>query len=201
MKSGMTNGSRGYTVVELMVTLVVVTILATTIGTFFVKLLTFQESEREDAYIREKITDICAAYADFMSVGSSLSTNWQGMSVSYRQETGGVALETGIVYQVTSLDALLNTNNWTVDLFAYGRESGSNVLRLARNANGSAPLIPLVGDIVSCTITPIRDSKNQNLEALGKLRVEARYQARNRDGEQVTKITSSERIVRLWNRE
>ena len=121
--------------------------------------------------------------------------------MSYRLETGGIALETGIVYQVTSLDALLNTNNWTVDVFAYGSQSGSNVLKLARNANGSAPLIPLVGDIVSCTITPIKDSSNKNLEALGNLRVAARYQAKDKDGKLVTKTASAERMVRLWNHE
>ena len=200
MKPDMKSRRCGYTIVELMVSLVVVTVLAGTIGMFVVKLLTIREREREDAYIREKLTNICAAYADFMSIGSSFSTNGQEIVVMYRQETGGVSLETGIVSQVTSLVTVLNTNNWAMDSFAYGLESGSNVLKLVRNANGNAPLIPLVGDIVSCTITPIRDALNQNLEALGNLRVEARYQAKNEKGELETKTTSVERMVRFWNR-
>ena len=196
-------GRRGYTVVEMMVTIVIVTVLAATVGTFVVKLLTFQESEREDAYIREKLTDICAAYADFLSVGSAVGSNGLGMAVAYRQETGGVSFETGIVSHVTSLIASLNTNNWTVGLNAYGLESGSNVLKLARTASGNAPLIAMRGDmpdIVSCTFSPL-NALTLETAALGNLRVEARYQARNRDGEYETRTTSVERIVRLWNHE
>ena len=192
-------GRRGYTVVEMMVTIVIVTVLAATVGTFVVKLLTFQESEREDAYVREKLTDICAAYAEFLSLGSTVNTNRSGMTVAYRQETGGVSFETGIVSQVTSMIASLNTNNWTVGLNAYGLESGSNVLKLARTASGNAPLIAMRGDmpdIVSCTFSPLNETA-----ALGNLRVEARYQAKNRDGEYETRTTSVERIVRLWNHE
>ena len=61
------NRKRGYTVVELMVTIVIVAVLAATLGMFFVKLLRIQEREREEAYIRERLADICAAYADFVS--------------------------------------------------------------------------------------------------------------------------------------
>ena len=38
------SGKRGYTVVELMVTIAIVTVLAATVGTFVVRLLTFQET-------------------------------------------------------------------------------------------------------------------------------------------------------------
>lgn len=197
------SGKRGYTVVELMVTIAIVTVLAATVGTFVVRLLTFQENDREDAYIREKLTDICAAYADFLSVGSAVNTNWLGLTVAYRQETGGVSFETGTVSHVTSLITSLNTNNWTVELNAYGLESGSNVLKLARTASGNAPLMAMRGDmpdIVSCTLSPL-NALTIEAAALGNLRVEAKYQVKNKDGEYETRATSVERIVRLWNHE
>lgn len=197
------SGKRGYTVVELMVTIVIVTVLAVTVGTFVVKLLTVQEDEREDAYVREKLTDICAAYADFLSVGSAISTNLLGSAVTYRLETGGVSLETGIVSHVTSLVMSLNTNNWVVNLDAYGHEAGSNVLKLARTANGNAPLIAMKGDmpdIVGCTISPL-SAETIESAALGNLRVAAVYQVKNEDGEYEARTTSVERIVRLWNHE
>lgn len=197
------SGKRGYTVVELVVTIAIVTVLAATVGTFVVKLLTFQENEREDAYIREKLTDICAAYADFLSVGSAVNTNLFGMTVAYRQETGGVSFETGIVSRVTSLITSLNTNRWTVELNAYGSESGSNVLKLARTANGNAPLIAMRGDmpdIVTCALSPI-NALTIETAALGNLRVEANYRVKKKDGEYETRATCVERIVRLWNHE
>ena len=197
MANGFSHALRGYTIVELMVTVVIVAVLAATVGTFIVKLLTFQEKDREEAYVREKLVDICGAYADLLSVGSlvSMQTNSsdQVMYVGYRRETGGVSLETGIVSRVTSLESSLRMKNHEVDINVYGLESGSNVLKLARTANGIAPLIPLVGDIVNCTITPL------NNEALGNLRVSAQYRIRNDAGKLEPRITSVERIVRLWN--
>ena len=114
------NRMGGYTVVELMVTIVIVSVLAATVGMFFVKLLTIQEREREEAYIRERLSDICGVYADFISIGSSFSTatnlSDQATVVKYRQETGGVSLETGLVSRVAYLTSLMNTTNKTIDL-------------------------------------------------------------------------------------
>ena len=196
-------GRRGYTAVELAVTIAIVAVLAATVGTFVAKLLTFQEDEREDGYVREKLTDICAAYAEFLSVGSAISTNLWGSAVTYRMETGGVSMETGIVSHVTSLVSSLNTNNWAVRFDAYGLESGSNVLKLARAANGNAPLIAMKGDmpnIVSCTISPL-NSETIESAALGNLRIAATYRVRNEDGDYEARTTRVERIVRLWNHE
>lgn len=183
----------GHTIVELMVTIVIVTVLAATVGVFVVRLLTLQEDEREEAYVREKLVDICGAYADFLSVGSLINTN--GMVVTYRQEAGGVSFETGVVERVTSVRSWLDAYKGTLDLNVYGLESGSNVLRLVRNENGIVPLIPLMGDIVSYTIAPFGDT------ALATLRVSARYNVKKGNGKQETKETSVERIVRLWNHE
>ena len=189
---------RGSTVVELMVMIVIVTVLAASVGTFIVKLLTLRENNREDAYIREKLIDVCGTYADLLSVGSSINTNGPGMQVTYRQETGGVSFETGVVSQVTSL--ISDVTNGMVKLNVYGLELEESILKYVRQANGNADLIPQVGNIVSCTVTPINATDWQSA-ALGNLRIEARYQVRNGDGNIEIKATRVERIVRLWNHE
>lgn len=189
---------RGSTVVELMVMIVIVTVLAASVGTFIVKLLTLRENDREDAYIREKLIDVCGTYADLLSVGSSINTNGPGMQVTYRQETGGVSFETGVVSQVTSL--ISDVTNGMVKLNVYGLELEESILKYVRQANGNADLIPQVGNIVSCTVTPINATDWQSA-ALGNLRIEARYQVRNGDGNIEIKATRVERIVRLWNHE
>lgn len=189
---------RGYSVVELIVTIAIVAILAATLGTFVVKLLTLRENDREDAYIREKLMDVCGTYADMLSVGSLINTNRLGLQVTYRRETGGISLETGVVSRVTSLAS--SVTNGAVKVDVYGQELGESILRQVRHANGDAVLIPQTGNIVSCTVTPI-NSELLESAALGNLRLEARYQVRNEDGNLETRVTRVERIVRLWNHE
>lgn len=207
----------GYTIVELMVTIVVVSVLAVSVGAFVVKLLTLHEQEREEAYIREKLVDICGAYADFLSVGSSISaqTNLsdQAMVVKYRQEAGGVSLETGSVSRVVYLTSTLNTTNRTMDLNVYSRELGELSRKLSRHVNGDAHLLPLLGDIVSCTITPLNAEVLKTDDdplfagfqtsdaALGYLQVTAKYQIKNGEGQIEAKTASAGRVVRLWNHE
>ena len=228
MARGFHNGRRGYTVVELMVTVVIVAVLAVTLGVFFVKLLSIREREREEAYIREKLSDICGMYADALSVGSSVSTKTnldnQATIVKYRHETGGVSLETGVVTRVGYLTSLLNTTNRTVDLNVYAFERGhksqifanekENLSRkLTRRASGDARLIPLAGDMVSCTITPLNCVGQPGADnefagfvaatnaALVYLQVSARYSVEDDDGNIVKKTATARRVVRLWNHE
>lgn len=207
----MSRCERGYTAVELMVTIAIVTLLAVTGVSSFVKLLSIQERDREEAYIREKLSDICGAYADFLSVGSSISSTTgisnQQTVVKYRWETGGVSLETGIVTRVAYLLASLNSTNRTVSLDVYGYESGQIGQKLSRRVNGNATLIPQMADLVSCTITPLNGniSYEEGLQtsdaALGYLRVKARYEIENDEGEIEEKFATAERVVRLWNQE
>lgn len=214
------NARCGYTVVELMVTIVIVSVLAATVGTFFAKLLTLQENEREDAYIREKLVDICGACADALSVGSTLGTYYtpsnHEMVVKYRQETGGVSLETGVVSRVAYLTLSLAATNRNVVVGVDGFDRGALVRKLTRQINGDADLIPLLGRLVSCTITPV-NANNAVLEqldgdirslnyattdaALAYLEVKAQYQVKDIDGEVRKKTVSAGRMVRLWNRE
>lgn len=226
---------RGYTVVELMVTVTIVVFLLATASVWVVKLLTIQEREREEAYVRERLSYICGAYADALSVGSSITTgvvsNEQAtLLVKYRQETGGVSLETGVVSRVAYVK--LNTANNMANMDVYGLVPGQRDLESAisksidRKLRGDADLIALPGDLVSCTITPFGTGEPpadtpvsardrfyfQRLEPnassfyptdaeLGYLEVKAQYKVKSRNGETETKTVKAGRFVRLWNRE
>ena len=204
-------GRLGYTVVELMVTLVIVAVLATTVGVCFVRLLSVQENEREEAYIREKLADVCGVIADDLSIGTSisLSTNLvqRDVIVAYRQETGGVSLETGRVTRVAYLTLTLNATNRTMALTAYRREPEGWTRTLSSSLNGDAALIPLAGDLVACTVTPLnatdmteKDGVQTSDAALAYLQVSARYAVRNDEGDLEEKTATAGRVVRLWNR-
>ena len=216
MGSGVHKYRRGYTIVELMTTIVIVAVLAATVGMFFVKLLRIQERDREEAYVREKLADVCGAYADAMSVASSFGTRMNPltggteMRVDYRRETGGVSLETGKVTRVAHLTSEVNVTNRTVDLKVFGFEQRELVEKLSRIAKGDALLLPLAGDMVKCTITPLNVAGDTRVDdvgfvttdaALGYLQVTARYKVRDDAGEMVEKTVEAGRVVRLWNRE
>ena len=226
-------GGGGYTIVEMVVTIFIVTALAVTLGTFFVKLLTLREREREEAYVREKLSDVCGAYADAMSVGSAIvTTSTNATIVKYRQETGGVSLETGLVSRVVYIASTMNATNSTMDLDIYSfnpkeLDIDRRITRkVRRSASGDAALLPLTGDMVSCTLTPLRGNglaigvKGMSVEesrlcekmvpsatyqvaetALGYLEVKARYWIEEDDGGLVAKTVTVGRVVRLWNRE
>ena len=199
----------GYTLVELLVTIVVIALLTATLGVLLVRLLTLQEHEREEAYVREKLADICGAYADFLSIGSYLSVSNRSIVVKYRQETGGVSLETGLVSRVVSLKSSLDATNQILklDVDSFNVTDGCLQNRFLRKMNGDALLLPLAGEVVSCTITPLNadvseDGDQQVSDAvLAYLEVEARFAVRNEARAIVTNTATAGRVVRLWNRE
>lgn len=206
------SGRAGYTVVELMVTMVIVSVLTITVGALFARLLTIQEKDREEAYMREKLCDICGAYADMLSVGTSVctATNLANsfVSVEYRREAGGVSLETGIVSRVAYVTSQVNATNRTMDVDVYSLEQGVRNLKIARRERGDAHLLPLVGDIVSCTIKPLNHTTTEVKDGcqvcdatLGYLQVSARYKSKNDRGEIEEKDVKAGRVVRLWNRQ
>jgi len=214
----------GYTVVELMVTVLIVSIFATTLGVWFVRLLTIQEREREEAYVRERLSEICANYADYLSVAENICTvvtNDKMIVVKYREETGGVSLETGRVSRVTRLlsenktidglsqSMVLDLKIGSIDGDEYNKSFNPKFSRLLR---GDAELVSLVVDKVSCLITPLNvNTQMQELDpvfgiiektdaVLASLRFVACYRIKNDDGEWETKTADVERVVRLWNR-
>ncbi len=208
------NLRRGYTIVELMVTIVIVACLTAVVGHFFVKLLRIQENEREEAYVREKLVEICGNYADALSVGAAFSytNSFTGLPVvKYRLEAGGVSLETGTVTRVAYLASALT--NGIVDVNVYGYEQDRLANKLERTSNGTALLMPLVSTLVRCTLTPLNNvewkAENDPLLAgfqtadtsLGNLQVAATYQVEDENGDPIEKTVTVERVVRLWNRE
>lgn len=201
----------GFTIVELMVIIVIVVVLSTTVGMFVVKLWTLHEKDREEAYIREKLVEICGIYADYLSIGSSISTNKTNPRIvaKYRQEAGGVSLETGRVSRVVQLNSFVNSyevlpgkTNTTLGVKTYDAngcprnledefQGDDTPLVLAKNLKIKENRVSL-----SCGITPVRDEP-----ALWMLRVVAEYMVENDKGGVDHKNVWVERVVRLWNRE
>lgn len=205
------NRTFGYTIVELMVTMVITTVLAVTLGTFFVKLLTLQERERNEAYIREKLVDICATLADYASVGSSVNViGEREFTLTYRHEVGGVSLETGRVSHVVQLWTSHQTDqkHTTLNLDIDAQEATNIVRKFSRNLRGEdTPLLPFKGlkmgdDRVNlyCQVFPLL-KMTQEKAPVWYLQVVAEYDIRNAQGDVVTTNVTAGRMVRLWNRE
>lgn len=212
MNAGHRIGLRGFTIVELLTTIAIVAILAVTVGMFFAKLLTFCEKDREEAYVREKLTDLCAVYADSLSIGSSISMSNNLALVKYHQEVNGVSFETGVVshviYLATSLDDLNKLMN--LDVYVADPEIDQPVLKRSSRLSGDASLISQQGDIVSCTFTPLNSLLKSDEDprfsgfqtsdsSLGYLQVSACYKVRNDEGGEDVKVVTAGRVVRLWN--
>ena len=165
-----------------MVTILITAILAATVGTFFVKLLSLQEKDREEAYIRETLCDICAYYADYASIGSSFSVGADGKKtlIAYRQETGGVALETGRVSRVAYLTLATNSWNRVLDMNTYSIHHGVNdkifgyekqnlTNKISRILNGDATLLTLSTGKLKVTnlvfsVSPLRTTSSQVID-------------------------------------
>ncbi|MGN0854785.1 MAG: prepilin-type N-terminal cleavage/methylation domain-containing protein [Kiritimatiellia bacterium] len=189
---------RGVTVVELMTTIVIVSVLAATVGVLIARLFGIQEREREEAYIREKLADACGVVADFVSVGSSLAWSNRLAVVQYRQETGGVSLETSLVSRVAYLTFGTNSMTHALDLNVFGSESGQIVRKLSRTMRGDAHLLPLAGEMIGVQITPLNAETDA---ALANLAVAARYESEDESGQPAVRTAKVERVVRLWNHE
>jgi len=197
----------GMTLVELMVTVLIGAILATTLGVFFVKLLTIQEQEREEGYVREKLVDICAAYADYLSIASSVSNNAaagdMAFSALYRQETGGVSLETGRVSRVTHFFSSLDAQDSTLGVSIGHYVTNDFQSGFSRTLRGDALLMNLTNDLVAvggAMVTPLNATLIENA-SLVYLKVSARCECKNEKGEKKYKYVTAGRIVRLWNKE
>lgn len=196
----------GMTLVELMVTVLIGAILATTLGVFFVRLLNIQEQEREEAYVREKIVEITAAYADYLSIALAISNNATATSFTaiYPQETGGVSFETGRVTRVTHLNTFLDADNRTLILDSGHFEADIFISGFQRSLHGDALLVNLTNDLVcvngSMMIRPL-DAPSLDTAHLVYLNVAAHCECENGAGKKEMRNVMSGRIVRLWNRE
>jgi len=194
-----------------MVTILIVSVMATSLGAFFVKLINLHEKEREEAYIREHLLEICANFADYMSIGTNVVYSTSEFVVSYRHETGGVSLETGRVVRASQMTASVNSINdekqpkimhLNVAAFEQGKV---NANKFSRNLRADdTPLIPLNslkelrlknGGKVDLSY----EIRKFNTDAsLWKLKIIAEYEVEDDDDDPRRKV-EVERIVRLWN--
>ena len=199
-------GRRGASAVELLMTTVIVAILACACGVLFARLLSVRERDREEAYVREKLSDICAAYADAMSVGEYFETTNGLMTVKYRHETGGVSLETGKVVRVARAATVMDHEKHVSVLDIYSFKDGGLGIGLSRTAYGDAELIPLGAEMTGCTITPLGGNATEGGgfarydSVLGYLQMSARYKTEDERGNPTYRTVSAGRLVRLWNR-
>ena len=223
LKAGNLSSKCGYTIVEMMVTIVIVSVLSATVGSFVVKLLTLQEQEREAAYIRERLVDICGIYADYLSIGSSItndtSSTVANFAVDYRQETGGVSFETGRVSRVVRLES--------------SERVYSALNQLQRNLFLNAEILTSTGGLLSSEFarefrgddTPLVSTKELKIKknkvdlnyrliplvspadefqvspAIWRLEVKADYFVEKDNGVLVHTNAVVSRLVRLWNKE
>lgn len=211
MRLNVSDRTRGYTIVELMVTVVIVAFLAATIGIFIVRLLTVQEKDREEAYIREKLADICAEYANLLSVGSSISTNRFETAVKYRKDAGGVSFETGRVSRVVHLITSV-TNDVLVSNVDLAAADGGLIQNVLSKIGGDGWLMSVPASGLRFSIRPIVADGFSHWDsepgfenfvttdaALCYLQVSARYEHEDFDGTREMKTVTAERVVRLWN--
>lgn len=203
------DSKHGYTLVELMVTVVIVAVLAATLGIFLINLLTLQEQDREEAYIRERLVDICGIYADYLSVGLTVSNTVgsANFDVKYPEETSGISFETGRVIRVAMLRSSAKLydadRNLCIDTF--------DVRGVPRNLSNEfrgddIPLMTAVDLNINDRPVLLRcwiDSLNGPIEsaAIGNLHVRADYWVKRDNGFLVPTNAIAERIVRLWNHE
>ena len=66
--------TKGLTVVELCVTVLIVAILSVWLGGSIVRMLKLRESNREEGYMREKLALICAEAADYLSMANAITS-------------------------------------------------------------------------------------------------------------------------------
>ena len=99
---------KGFTVIELMITILIVVILTVSFGGALSGLLCLHEKDREEGYMREKLAYICGEFADYFSladkVGRFMDENGKAVyAAGFRMEADGVSYETGKVVKVSNI--------------------------------------------------------------------------------------------------
>lgn len=200
---------RGMTLIELLVTMLIVTIVSVMFGFYFVKLLNIHEDEREMGYVRERLVDICAAYADYLSIASSIrNITDYSFDADYRQETGGVSLETGRVSRVTHLNTYLDSSAGRMELNIGRIVTNEFVSGFSRKLRGDALLMNMTNDLVlvrragipEAMLTRLNGTSDETA-SLFYLMVSARCKCEDDNGNAKYRYVTAGRIVRLWNKE
>lgn len=187
----------GFTIVELMVCIVLVVILATSIGPSAVKLLHVVESSREEGFIREKLVTLAGFYADWLSLAQSyVVTNMSGgvkvISADYPDETEGVSFETNNLIKVTACHSAVSNGMWNIWFDTHDQRYPNHIRQIA--FDGDALLEHVSARIVDVSLKPV---PNQVYSTLSILATNYLWDAKA-DAYSVRTV-KTERIVRLWN--
>ena len=185
----------GFTLVELLITMLITTIVAAVFGLGVVRLLRLEESNRQEGYIRERLTMITSTYADYLSMGSKLwpvnfPNNVKGYSTEFRTETGGVSFETGKVTRVVGM-----TSSVSNGLFNIGINTAGEMFNgfLEKHISGAAELLPVLSLITDVSIYP-EDGAVRMLSITASNTV---YNVKSNQYE--PRQIVSRRLFRLWN--
>ena len=193
--------TKGFTVVELCVTVLIVAILSVWLGGSIVRMLKLRESNREEGYMREKLALICAEMADYLSMANTItpvSTQYGTvLKGGFRMEMEGVSYETGKVTKVEAI-YLSGTNgmfNLVLDT-ADNRYNGS--IRQTLDADGM--LINVMAKIVEFRIDPPIAYGVTNYFPLHMLTVSATNSYYDIVGNtNAVRRVTAKRGFRLWN--
>lgn len=186
----------GFTIVELLVTMLITTIVVVVFGLGVVRLLKLEESNRQEGYIRERLTMITSTYADYLSMGSGLwpvdlPDNVKGYCTEFRTETGGVSFETGKVTRVVGMTSSVSNGFFNIGINTAGEIS--NVL-LEKHISGAAELLPVLSLITDISIYP--DDGPVRMLSITASNTVFNVKSNQYEPRQIV----SKRLFRLWNR-
>ena len=200
---------RAFTIIELCVTMLIVAFLCVAMGGSIIRLLRLRESDREEGYMREKLTLICGEVADHLSMAQSIAigVDQHGLILKggFRMETEGVSFETGKVVKVRGL-YLSGTNgtfNLAMDTADARYESITDtegLYRKKQTLDADGMLMEVLAKIVEFRIDPPMAYGVTNFLPLHVLTVSATNNYYDIVGNTtaVRRVTSK-RGFRLWN--
>lgn len=187
----------GFTIGEMLITMLITTIVATLFALGISRLLKVEESNRQEGYIRERLTMITSSYADYLSMGSSLAlaegpNHTKVYQTYFPMETGGVSFETGKVVRVVGMATSVSNGLFNVCMNTAGRDSPDV---LEKHVSGAAELVPVLAMITDVMIT-----SSTNAPAVGMVSIVASNTVYNvKRNRYEPKLIVSKRLFRLWN--
>lgn len=178
----------GVSLVEMLVTVLLVMIAAVGLSTAISAALSHEQQYREESAVRTALA-LQMEYAErYLSLASDITTTGGVSTVEFRPE-GGVSLETGHWIRVTGVTTL-EVNDALTFVIASGDDRKDAVSTNVFRADGL-----LRTALATNTLARLEGSG-----AVRKLTLAASYAVRTRDGVEVRAITNT-RPVRMWNKD
>ena len=191
--------SRGFTIVELMVCVVLAVVLAASIGPSAAKLLHVVESSREEGFMREKLVTLAGLYADWLSLAktyvvTNVTKGVKVISADYPDELEGISFETNNLRKVTACHSVVSNGMWNIWFDTRDPRYPDCVRKVT--FDGDALLEHVSARIVEVTVKPDVCPIN----GCCTLSILATNHFWNvRDDAYSVRTVRTERIVRLWN--